>query len=145
MTFKEIFALHPKPTNVDHEVLLRCIEECLDCSASCTACADASLSESDSQLLIAVVRLGSDCADTCDATRRVITRQTATDLDLLRSAVEACRAACLACAEECERHAAHHEHCRVCANVCRRCAKACDDVLAVLAAVDDQSATKLID
>ena len=37
MTFKQIFELHPKPTDLDHhEVLLRCIEECLDCSASCT-------------------------------------------------------------------------------------------------------------
>jgi hypothetical protein len=35
----------------------------------------------------------------------------------------------LACAEGCERHAAHHEHCRVC-DFCRRCRQACDDVLA---------------
>src|SRR4029453_8735181 len=68
MTFKQVFALHPRPTNIDHEVLLRCIQECLDCSASCTACADASLSESDSRELTAVVRLASDCADTCDST-----------------------------------------------------------------------------
>jgi hypothetical protein len=132
MTFKQVFALHPRPTNIDHEVLLRCIQECLDCSASCTACADASLSESDSRELTAVVRLASDCADTCDSTRRVTTRQTATDLRLLRAVVDACGTACLACAEECERHAAHHEHCRVCAEVCRRCEKACDGVLAVL-------------
>jgi hypothetical protein len=46
--------------------------------------------------------------------------------------LEACSAACLASAEECERHAAHHEHCRVCAEVCRRCKKACDDLLAII-------------
>jgi hypothetical protein len=37
--------------------------------------------------------------------------------------------ACLACAEECDRHAAHHEHCRVCAAVCRRCKQACDELV----------------
>jgi hypothetical protein len=37
---------------------------------------------------------------------------------------------CRACAVECERHAAHHDHCRVCAEVCRRCEQACGDLLA---------------
>jgi hypothetical protein len=48
--------------------------------------------------------------------------------------IRACAAACLACAEECDRHAAHHEHCRVCAEVCRRCKQACDDLLAEVGA-----------
>ena len=46
--------------------------------------------------------------------------------------VEACAVACLACAEECDRHAAHHEHCRVCAVVCRLCKQACDDLVAAI-------------
>ncbi len=37
-----------------------------------------------------------------------------------------------ACAEECERHAAHHEHCRVGARVCRSCEAACDALLAAI-------------
>ena len=139
MTFQEIFALHPKPTDLDQEVLLRCIAECLDCAASCTACGDASLSENDSQELIGVVRVSSDCADVCDATRRVITRQSASDVRLIRATAEACATACLACAEECERHAAHHEHCRVCAEVCRRCKAACDDVLAASGAFRERN------
>jgi hypothetical protein len=40
MTFKQIFALDPKPTDLNHEVLLRCSEGCLDCNASCTACSE---------------------------------------------------------------------------------------------------------
>jgi len=129
MTYQEIFALHPRPTQLNHKIVLRCIEECLDCAASCTACADACLGESDSQELIRVVRLASDCADACDATGRVVTRQTAPDLGVIRAVVEACAAACVACAEECVQHAAHHEHCRLCAEVCRRCKKACDELL----------------
>ena len=113
MRFQEVIELHPQPTDVDREVLVRCIEECLDCGASCTACADASLAESHIQELVRVIRLSLDCADSCDAT------------------VAACVAACRACAEECERHA-HHEHCRVCAEVCRQCERACDDLLAAI-------------
>ena len=132
MTFREIFELHPQPISLDHQALQRCIAECLDCSASCTACADACLSEDDLPELVRCIRLDLDCADLCDATGRIVTRQTEPDLRLLRATVEACSVACLACAEECERHAAHHEHCRLCAEVCRRCKAACDDLLAII-------------
>ena len=132
MTFQEIMELHPRPSGVDRDSLIRCIETCLDCSASCTACADASLSEPDFAEMIRVIRLCADCADACDATRRVVTRQTAPNLDLMRTIVQACATACVASAAECDLHAAHHEHCRLCAEVCRRCKEACDAVLAVL-------------
>ena len=130
MTFQEIVKVHPRPTEVDQDTLLRCIEECLDCATSCTACADASLSEPDVSEMLRVIRLCLDCADECDATRRIVTRQTLPDLGLMRTMVEACAAACVVCADECDLHAAHHEHCRLCAEVCRRCKAACDDVLA---------------
>mgnify|MGYP006204207793 CR=1 FL=1 len=76
------------------------------------------------------IRLCSDCADVCEATARIATRQTRPDTRLVRATIEACAAACVACSEECDRHAAHHEHCRICADVCRRCKAACDEVLA---------------
>jgi hypothetical protein len=88
--------------------------------------------QSDLPQLVRSIRLNLDCADACDATSRIVIRQTAPDLRLIRAMVEACAVACLACAEECELHAAHHEHCRVCAAVCRRCKQACDDLLATI-------------
>jgi hypothetical protein len=132
MRFPEIIELHPQPTTLDRDALLACIEECLDCSASCTACADASQSETDVQELVRVIRLCLDCTDACDATGHIVTRQSAPDLRLLAATLEACSAACLASAEECEQHAAHHEHCRVCAEICRRCKTACDHLLATV-------------
>ena len=132
MTFQEIIKLHPQPTSLDRDALLRCIGECLDCVASCTSCADADLAEDDVRDMARCIRLCFDCADACDATARIATRQTAPDLRLIRAMVEACSVACLACAEECDRHAAHHEHCRLCAEVCRRCRQACDDLLATI-------------
>ena|SRR5215472_4311481 len=134
MRFQEIIELHPRPNDLDRRALFRCIEECLDCAASCTACVDASVSEPDVPDLRRVIRLCSDCADTCDATRRLVTRQSETDLGLLAAVLEACSTACNDSAEECRRHAAHHEHCRICAEVCRACKAACDDLLAVFSA-----------
>lgn len=132
MTYQQIIELHPHPSDLDRGALLRCVEECLDCFASCTACADACLAESDLPDLVRCIRVNLDCADACDATGRIVIRQTAPDLRLIREMVEACAAACVACAQECDLHAAHHEHCRVCAAVCRRCQQACDDLLALI-------------
>ncbi len=80
MTFQEIINLHPNPSDLNHDLLLRCIEECLDCAASCTACADACLGESDLEELRRCIRLNLDCADACEATGRIVTRQTSPDL-----------------------------------------------------------------
>ena len=132
MTFRDVFEAHPQPTGLDREVLLRCISECLDCAASCTSCADANLADDDVRDMGRCIRLCLDCGDACDATRRIVSRQTAPDLGLVRAMVEACSVACLSCAVECDRHAAHHEHCRLCAEACRRCKNACDDLLAAI-------------
>jgi hypothetical protein len=132
MKAHEIIELHPRPTIQDRGALLRCIDTCFECVVSCTSCADADLAEEDVRGMVRCIRLCLDCADVCDSTGRIVNRQTAPDLRLIRAIVEACAVACLVCAEECDRHAAHHEHCRVCAEVCRRCKQACDDLLAAV-------------
>jgi Domain of Unknown Function (DUF326) len=132
VTIRDMLNLHPQPTSLDRETLLRCITECFDCAVTCTSCADASLAESDVQDLRRCIRLDLDCADICEATGRIVTRQTEVDLRVVGATLEACAVACRACAEECERHAAHHEHCRVSAEVCRSCEQACDDLLAAI-------------
>src|SRR4051812_46209952 len=47
VTVREIIARHPRAVTLDRDLLLRCIDECFDCSATCTACADACLGEPD--------------------------------------------------------------------------------------------------
>jgi len=132
VTVREIIQTHPQPTSLDLEVLIRCIDECSDCAASCTSCADADLAEPDVQDLVRCIRLCVDCSDICTTTGRIATRQTAADAGVLRASVEACATACRVCGDECERHAAHHEHCRLCAESCRRCEEACRALLAAL-------------
>jgi hypothetical protein len=132
VTVREVIAAHPRPTSLDRDVLLRCIDECFDCAATCTSCADACLGEPDVAELVRCVRLCLDCADACDTTGRIVTRQTEPDLGVVRAVVEACATACRVCGDECDRHAAHHEHCRISAEVCRRCERACNELLAAI-------------
>jgi hypothetical protein len=120
--------LETHPQAAASEALARCIEQCLACAFACTSCADACLAEEQVGELVRCIRLDLDCADVCDATGRVLTRQTGSEPQLTRSMLEACAHACRICAEECERHAGHHEHCRVCAEACRRCEQACEDL-----------------
>ena len=82
MTFHEVLELHPQPTGLDRNAMLRCIDECLDCAASCTSCADADLAEDDVREMVRCIRLCLDCAEVCDATGHIVTRQTAPDLRL---------------------------------------------------------------
>jgi hypothetical protein len=132
MTVQQMLQTHPHASSVEREALTRCIDECFSCAATCTSCADACLGEESVQELVRCIRLNLDCADVCEATGRIVTRQTAPDPSLVRTMAEACAAACGACAEECERHADHHEHCRICAEACRRCQQACIDVIAAV-------------
>jgi hypothetical protein len=124
----QMLEAHPKATV--NEALARCIEECAACALICTSCADACLAEEDVQDLVRCIRLNLDCVDLCEATGRVLARQTSSDPRLAQAVVEACVQACRVCAEECERHAEHHEHCRLCAEACRRCEQACTALLA---------------
>jgi hypothetical protein len=123
---------HPQPTIGDLDALVACIEACGTCAASCTGCADADLGEGDVGDLVRCIRLCLDCADICTTTGRVVARQTEPDVGVIRAALETCVVACRASHAECQRHASHHEHCRICAEVCSRCEQACKDLLASL-------------
>lgn len=114
------------------EVIRRCIAACLDCSATCTGCADACLSEQNIPHLVHCLRLDLDCADICGTTARVVGRLTKPNKATTAAILQACIAACQACGEECTKHAQMHAHCRVCAEACRACAEACQALLDVM-------------
>ncbi|HEX3288908.1 MAG TPA: four-helix bundle copper-binding protein [Mycobacterium sp.] len=117
---------------IDKRLLSACIEACYDCSQTCTACADACLSEEMVAELTKCIRTNLDCADMCDTTGRILSRHTGYDANVTRAVLQACALACKACGDECARHAQMHEHCRVCAAECRLCEQACRDLLAAL-------------
>jgi hypothetical protein len=131
---RQILETHQRPLPVDTGVLAACIDACFDCAQSCTACADADLGEPDVETLIACISLCLNCSDICISTGNVLSRQTEFVPELARVAVLACIEACRLCGDECERHARHHEHCRICAETCRQCEQACEEVLSALPA-----------
>ena len=136
MSVEAILRTHPRPPIADVAVLATCIDECAACAALCTICADASSAERDVEEMVRCIRLCLDCADACIATGRIVSRQTDPGPETQAKALEACRSACGAAAAECERHARHHEHCRLCAEECRRCAEVCDELLVAFSSAE---------
>lgn len=132
MSVAEILRTHPLPLITDVGALAACIDECAECAAICTICADASAAEDDVPEMVRCIRLCLDCADTCVDAGRILSRQTEPDRDTQLTVLEACMAACRASAAECERQAHKHEHCRLSADERRRCAARCDELLAAL-------------
>jgi hypothetical protein len=125
---------HPNPATTN-DTVAACIGACFDCAQACTACADACLGEQAVNDRIRCIRLNLDCADLCDATGRIVSRQTAFDRELTVASLQACATACRICGDECERHPQHGmKHCRVCAEACRACEQACLSLNSQLAA-----------
>jgi hypothetical protein len=120
---------YPATVNVDKTLLSRAIEEALTCFQTCTACADACLSEDMVADLTKCIRSNLDCATTCAATVEVLSRHTGYDANITRAQLQACVAACRACGDECAQHADMHDHCRICAEACRACEQACQALL----------------
>lgn len=123
---------YPKPLpHVDRAALAECIEACIECAQTATACAEACLSEPDLTGFAACIRAALDCSDVAGTTAKVLSRHPGYDANLRRALLAACRAACALCAEECERLAEAHSYCRVCADACRRAEAACQQLLDV--------------
>ncbi len=53
------------------------------------------------------IRTNLDCADICEATGRVLSRQTEYDAVVTRAILEACAGACRTCGDECQEHGQH--------------------------------------
>ncbi|WP_291988632.1 hypothetical protein [Luteitalea sp.] len=129
MHTQEMIATHPDVRGNTNKALLTAIDEAYACAQACTACADACLAEQAVAELRQCIRLNLDCADVCAATGAIASRRTGSNETVISRILEACAIACGLCATECERHAQHHEHCRVCAESCRTCETACQRAL----------------
>ena len=125
MHVREMLSTHPHPAAPASGALIACIEACYDCAQTCMSCADACLAEQGATELARCIRLDLDCADACATTGAILSRRTAVNPALVVRMLETCADFCRMCADECERHAGHHDHCRICAQVCRTCERAC--------------------
>lgn len=123
---------YPQSITMDRARLASAIDALISCGQTCTACADACLSEPSVAHLTKCIRTNLDCASICATTASVLSRHTGYDANISRAVLEACAMACKSCADECAAHADKHEHCRVCADECRACAQVCRDLLATI-------------
>jgi uncharacterized membrane protein len=116
---RQLLDAYPGSVTADAGVLAATIDALSDCAQACIADADGDLREQNLAEMVTCIRLCWDCADVCNATLGVVTRQTARDASVTKPLLEACIAICKSCGDECERHARHHEHCRVCGQACQ--------------------------
>jgi hypothetical protein len=126
---RQLLDTYPGNLSADAGLLTATVDALSDCAQACVADADADLREEDLAEMVTCIRLCWDCADICTATMGVVSRQTAYTSSITRPLLDACIAVCKSCGDECERHADHHEHCRVCEQACRRCEQACRELL----------------
>lgn len=120
MTILEMITSNPEPALVEATALAHAIERLEEASQANTACADACLAEADPAPLRECIRRTADAADVLGTTARVLSRQTAPDLGLVRVLLEAATVAAKRAAAECESHAQMHVHCAVSADASRR-------------------------
>ena len=71
--------------NIDRQKLADCIHACFACGETCTACADACLSEDMVAELTKCIRTNLDCADICTTTGAVLSRHTGYDANITRA------------------------------------------------------------
>jgi hypothetical protein len=126
---RQLLDSYPGDVSGDVSMLTAAIDALADCAQACVADADADLHEQNLAEMVMCIRLCWDCADICTATLGVVSRRTAYTADVARLQLAACIAICRSCGDECQRHASHHQHCRVCEQACRRCEQACRELL----------------
>ena len=124
-----LLASSGRKSPLDSVLLGDALDALNDCIQACIADTDADLSEKDLADMVRCIRLCLHCADICVAAGGVLSRPAEYDTNVVRPLLESCVAICKSCGDECERHARHHEHCRICAEACRRCESACRKLL----------------
>jgi hypothetical protein len=121
-------------TTTSQRELFRFLEDSFTCAQACTECARtaalrASLMDPDGPKRQELARrLGTLCAEVCEATCHVLSRQPAHSERDVRAQLEWCRDVCLECADafDCCPGA------ETAAKTCRECAQACADFMATL-------------
>lgn len=106
--------------------LQTCIEECLNCHATCTMTVQYVLAELATEAAVDVVGVLLDCADMCHTNANFMLRGSPYNVLTATTCAELCRA----CAETCRE--SDDEHMAACAEVCDRCAESCDQMAEML-------------
>ncbi|MEW2164758.1 four-helix bundle copper-binding protein [Streptomyces sp. NPDC007084] len=121
-------------STTSQQELFRFLEDRFACAQACSECARAcalraSLMNPDGpEEQDLVRRKGVLCAEVCEATCHLLSRQSGPDESEMRAQLEWCRAVCLECADVFDTFPGAEGS----AKTCRECAQACADFLATL-------------
>ena len=111
----------PTPTSLS-PTIERCIEECLRCVRTCSACVEEGLTH-DPAKMAECIRLCHECVPVCGTCVTLLTGNSRFEYQLCA----VCADICEACAAECGKYP-DMETMRNCSEACRRCAKTCREV-----------------
>ncbi|SEG76128.1 hypothetical protein SAMN04489712_111126 [Thermomonospora echinospora] len=130
-TTMQMLETYPAEIELDRRMLAEVIDALKDCAQTCTACADACLSEPVEELqnLTRCIRDNLDCAEICTTTASVLSRHTGYDANLTHAQVQSAIQATKTCGDSCDEHRDTHEHCRICAETCRSTEQALNGLL----------------
>jgi hypothetical protein len=134
MSIEKMISEHPDvvASGNYNEALGKAVKHAMYCAAICNSCADACMAEPMD--MSQCIRTCLDCSDVCEATYRVASRRTGSNVAVIRTLLESCIRTCEICEAECAKH--DHAHCRRCATMCRECA---DDCRAALESLNQET------
>lgn len=110
----------------EHDEIQQCIEECLNCHASCTMTAQYALGEGGDKADPGLVGVLLDCAEICQTSANFMLRGSPYHGATCAACAELCRAA-----EEALREFADDEQLAHCAETCATCAASCEQMAAM--------------
>src|SRR5205085_1292405 len=89
------------------------------CVIACNVCYNACLNEEDVSMMARCIELNRECADICQLTASVLSRESENADKYLKLCADICEV----CADECKKH--DMGHCRDCARACSNCSVLC--------------------
>lgn len=89
------------------------------CSLVSNLCYEACLDDKEISKMTRCIELARECADFCQYTSSIYSRESENAEKFLRLCAEICED----CADECEKHT--NEKCIMCAKICRKCSEMC--------------------
>ncbi|MEV6109285.1 hypothetical protein AB0M28_31935 [Streptomyces sp. NPDC051940] len=116
----------------DRDLLVRFLEECFGCAQACQECAVVCWTAASALSPEARNRLDVRCAEICERTARLLSRQNSGDGAALRIQLEVCAETCRVTADNTFRPGRMEHRSAQQAASCRRCEVSCRRVLGLL-------------